>query len=248
MIIKRGSRGDMVRSFQAFLIAQGCLPEGEDDGVCGARSVEGIKRYQRSRDLVADGVAGRGTLGQAKEDGWAYEEVASEAQVQAAEALGVPVKVVQAIERVESGGHASAVRFEPHVFLRKRPDLEGAIPFTRGPKGFSVVAGETDRDAFERAFTLDPEAAVASTSWGLYQVMGSHLLDIYGTPASAADSFYADPVAVSYKLFVKWFQASPRALAAARERDWRELAHRYNGPGNIDKYSVLLQQAYSSLA
>ena len=40
--------------------------------------------------------------------------------VDAAEALGIPVRVVQTIEKVESAGKADAIRFEPHVFLRKR--------------------------------------------------------------------------------------------------------------------------------
>ena len=247
MIIRNGSRGDAVKSFQAFLIAQGFLAEGEDDGACGPRSVEGIKRYQESRGLVADGVAGKGTLGKAKEDGWSFVQEPTKAQEKAANSLGLPVKVVQTIEAVESGGKASAIRFEPHVFHRKRPDLADRVPFTKGPRGYSVTKTETNKDAFEHAFTLDPAAAVESTSWGLYQVLGGHLLSIYSSPASGVDHFYADPEKVSYELFVSWFNDSPRALSAARERNWKKLARYYNGPGQVDYYGAALEREYGKL-
>ena len=94
---------------------------------------------------------------------------------------------------------------------------------------------------------LDPKSAIASTSWGLYQVMGSHLLDLYPNPQSAADHFYADPEKVSYELFVKWFQASPRALEAAKAKDWAKLARYYNGPGQVPHYSAALQREYEKV-
>lgn len=247
MLIKRGSSGAHVKSFQEFLIVREFL-FGLADGVAGRVTHEAIKLYQGSRGLVADGVAGAKTLSKAKEEGWSYGEAPSKAQEDAAEALDIPVKVVQTIEKVESAGRADAIRFEPHVFLRKRPDLSDSVPFTKGSKGFSVTKAETNRSAFEHAFSLDPDAAVASTSWGLYQVMGQHLLDLYGSANSAADNFYADPEGVSYRLFVKWFEASPRALAAAKAKDWKKLARHYNGPGNVEKYSSLLGKAYSDIA
>tara|TARA_R100000808_G_scaffold23460_1_gene52097 strand:- start:6768 stop:7511 length:744 start_codon:yes stop_codon:yes gene_type:complete len=247
MVIKRGSQGAHVKSFQEFLIVKEFL-HGIADGIAGPKTHEAIKLYQGSRGLVSDGIAGAKTLSKAKEEGWSHSEEPTKAQEDAAEALGIPVRVVQTIEKVESAGKADAIRFEPHVFLRKRPDLEQSVPFTKGPKGFSVTRAETNRSAFEYAFLLDPEAAVASTSWGLYQVMGQHLLDLYGSANSAADHFYSDPEGVSYELFVKWFEASPRALAAAKTKDWENLARYYNGPGNVEKYSALLSKAYLGLA
>jgi peptidoglycan hydrolase-like protein with peptidoglycan-binding domain len=245
--IRSGSRGDEVKSFQEFLIGMGFLPEGEADGVAGPRTAGAIKSYQAASGLGQDGVAGRNTLKAARDDGWAYDDGPSQPQIDAANELGIPVDVIQTIEAVESGGKPRALRFEAHVFLRTRPDLREQIPFTPGPRGYSVTRSESDKDAFERAFTLDPKAATESTSFGLYQVLGGHLIKLYGSPESGVDHFYASPTEVSYKLLVSWFKASSRALKAAREKDWKRLARYYNGPGQVEHYGAALEREYAKV-
>ena len=243
-MIRSGSRGDRVKSFQEFLIGLGFLPEGEADGIAGRKTILAVKSYQASSALKADGVAGPKTLGTARHDGWAYDNGPSQPQIDTAEELGIPIDVIQTIEAVESGGKPAALRFEPHVFLRKRADLEGQVPYTRGPRGYSITRSETGQSAFEHAFELDPKAATESTSWGLYQVLGGHLISIYGSPQSGVDSFYADPLGVSYKLLISWFQDSPRAVSAARNKDWKKLARYYNGPGQVEHYGAALEREY----
>ena len=244
-MIRNGSRGDKVKSFQKFLIGMGFLPEGEADGIAGRKTLLAVKSYQASSGLVADGVAGPKTLSTARHDGWVYDNGPSEPQVDAANELGIPIEVIQTIEAVESGGRPAALRFEAHVFLRKRPDLKGQIPFTPGPRGYSITRSETGQSAFEHAFELDPKAATESTSWGLYQVLGGHLISIYGSPQSGVDHFYADPLGVSYKLLISWFHDSPKAIAAARNKDWKKLARYYNGPGQVEHYGAALEREYA---
>lgn len=247
-MIRLGSRGEEVKSFQSFLISLGFLSLGSDDGISGPHTIKSIRAYQRASGLDDDGVAGPLSMRAARDDGWVFEGSPTSAQVEAANSLGIPVEVIQTIESVESGGRPSAIRFEPHLFLRHRPSLCCDIPFTRGPKGFSVTRSETDQSAFEHAFELDPEAAVKSTSWGLYQVLGSHLIKAYGgSPQLGVDSFYADPLEASYKMLVSWFKGNRRALDAARAKDWAELAKRYNGPGNAEKYSAALEREYAKV-
>tara|TARA_R100000655_G_scaffold95285_1_gene137177 strand:- start:4175 stop:4924 length:750 start_codon:yes stop_codon:yes gene_type:complete len=248
MMIRSGSRGEEVKSFQEFLIGLGFLPEGEADGLAGRKTILALKAYQASAGLVPDGLGGPKTLDTARHDGWKYENGPSRPQIEAANALGIPVDVVQTIEAVESGGRPAAIRFEPHVFIRKRPDLKSQIPFTKGPRGYSVTRSETNQSAFEHAFELDAKAATESTSWGLYQVLGGHLIKIYGDPASGVDSFYSSPVDTSYKLLVSWFKDSPRALKAAREKDWDSLARYYNGPGQVEHYGAALRREYEKVA
>jgi len=225
----------------------GFLPEGEADGVAGPRTVKAIRAYQAASGLGQDGVAGRNTLKAARDDGWAYDDGPSQPQIDAANELGMPVDVIQTIEAVESGGRPAALRFEAHVFLRKRPDLKEQIPFTPGPRGYSVTRSESDKGAFERAFALDPVAATESTSFGLYQVLGGHLIKIYGTPESGVDHFYASPTSVSYKLLVSWFKDSSRALKAARDKDWDSLARYYNGPGQVEHYGAALRREHAKV-
>lgn len=246
-MIKRGSRGPEVRSFQQFLIRLGFLDAGEDDGIAGPILDRSIRRFQEARELVVDGVAGPKTLAVAAEDGWEYKSGIPQVQLDAAAELNLPIEVLLTIEAVESGGRASSQRFEPHVFLRLRSDLREQVPFTMGPRGFSTVRSETDKAAFEYAFNLDPKAAVESTSFGLYQVLGGHLIKIYGSPQSGVDNFYSDPISASYKLLISWFRASPRALLAARARSWKQFARRFNGPGQVPHYSAALKREYAKV-
>lgn len=156
----------------------------------------------------------------------------TESDASLARRAGVTVPVLKAIRAVESGGSASAIRFEPHVFLRDRPDLAGRIPYTphetRAP--ISLVPSETNRAAFDRAFALDPRVAVTSTSWGTYQALGGKLLPLFGNdPARAVRGFYADPVQVSNDILVRWMDENPRAVEAANRQDWFNFVKRYNG-------------------
>lgn len=147
----------------------------------------------------------------------------------------IPTLVLKAIKKVESAGNPTAVRFEPHVFLRITGDngkskspYVGQIPFTKDPvRKISLKKEETNRAAFERAALLDREAAIRSTSWGLYQVMGVHLIKLFGD--EAVQKFDADPGSVSDQLLVRWFQKNPRAAESARKFDIMDLAKRYNG-------------------
>ncbi len=155
------------------------------------------------------------------------EELAKEARI--------PVIVLRAIRQIESSDNPAVVRFEPHVFLRitgngKRENspFKDKIPFTRDPvRKISLVRTETDRAAFEHARTLDEKAAIESTSFGLYQVMGVHLLKLF--KENPVKEFDANPTAVSDRLLVSWFRSAPKAAKAAREFNIMDLAKRYNG-------------------
>ena len=127
---------------------------------------------------------------------------------------GVPTPVIAAIRKVESGGNPSAIRFETRLFReRTGQTIEGS-----------------GSSAFQEAFSRDPRAAVESTSFGLYQVLGGALLRLYGpSPATALARFRADPRKVSDELLVAWFQSRPAAREAANSGDWAALARAYNG-------------------
>jgi len=138
-----------------------------------------------------------------------------------------------AIQSVESRGHDDAVRFEPHLFLKARPDLAGQIPYTPSgaPGSPSYVTSETDRTALARAATLDNTAAVKAASWGAYQVLGGRGIAEYGTATAFTAAFWSDPAGTSDRLLISWFKVNPKALDAARRADWSDFVKRYNGPG-----------------
>lgn len=158
----------------------------------------------------------------------------------AAEA-GIPVGVLRAIRSVESGSNPAVIRFEPHLFLRHVPGAP--IPYTRGPTmAASRVASETNRAAFERARAINEQAAIKSTSWGLYQVLGQHLLNLF--PRDPVGSFYADPQGASDRLLVAWFDSRPAAAAAARALNFTELARLYNGSA-VSPWGARVAAAYA---
>jgi hypothetical protein len=177
--------------------------------------------------------------------------------------IGIKLPVLLAIRRVESNGKPTAVRFEPHRFIKQRPDLKAKIPYapksSKNPVDYNY--GNTNLNAFQRAYALDPSAAIYSTSWGLYQVMGStaekiddrFLNQALKSKEGAAffmESFNIDPVNVAEKLLVAWFSTRQNAISAAASLDWLAFAKIYNGPlccgEGSHNYHIKLAQAYQS--
>jgi len=199
-------------------------------------------------------------------------------ETELSEKAGVPITVLRALMKVESRGNPAAIRFEPHWFVgmkhlgsryRKvgfRPDLLGRIPYTPDFRrsGVSYVRRETNRDAFLRAYALDPRAAIKSSSFGKYQVMGWALLEAFGNdPVKAWESFQRDPNTASDLMLVSWFKKNGAARRYANQKpepNWKRLSARYNGPGccgdlpwtrkvetNTKRYHEKLRKAWLSV-
>ena len=166
--------------------------------------------------------------------------------------IGIPYPVLLAIRSVESGGNSSAIRFEPHIFLSERydfgrPDLASVIPYNPGGNdaapSVDYTSANTGLEALRNAMEHDAVAAVQSTSWGSFQVMGFNFSS--GAPseiirnAIASDAgarafyeaFFEDPVAISDEILAGWFSGKPDVIAACNTYDWRTIATRYNGGG-----------------
>ncbi len=68
-MLKRGSTGPEVRSWQAFLSIQGLAP-GLADGTFGGQTEAATRGYQSANRLIADGVVGPATYSLAHKAGW----------------------------------------------------------------------------------------------------------------------------------------------------------------------------------
>lgn len=113
----------------------------------------------------------------------------------------------------------------------------------------SCVGSETNRAAFDRAFRQAPREAVAATSWGSYQVLGGHLLRIFGDdPQRSVQEFYANPEHMSERIFASWMSANPVASVLARSLDFSGFARRYNGCRDCTTYASRLQANYDRFA
>lgn len=209
----------------------------------------------------------------------------TKARVEAlAQAVGIEYKVALAIMQVEAGGaNAGPVyRFERHWFLgyagnrdmngKGRPDLREQWPEYKGgrppgskPNGADYQAGSGGKADFEKAYGQDAVAAVMSTSWGSFQVMGAYMrlsddafLKAAVTSEAGAQAFWAkfktDGLTMGDKMMILWFKkvkptAAAAATNAAASGDWRPFATLYNGSGccNIAQkkyYHLKLKAAY----
>lgn len=182
---------------------------------------------------------------------------------------GIPLPFIAGIRATESGGNAAVLRFEPHLFEREQPDAvavlhptpgaafatadderrdawaRGLVPYTPGKtRAASDSKLETGREAFEHAAKIDYAAAVRSTSWGAFQVLGSPLLSLAKTPEEAVAAFWAAPESVSDELLVRWLHANPKALDAAKRGDIDAFITRYNGAHDTSRYRARFDPAY----
>lgn len=253
-MIQSGSRGHKVKAWQRFLArVQGKAVSAS--GYFGGKVESATKRFQDDAGLISDGIVGPLTIAAAEAagfegfdtDGPSPAPASVDITALAADA-GIPVPVLEALREVESSGKANVLRFEPHIFIRLRPELEAQIPYTRGRVVWSTIATETDNEAFAHAYSLHKEAAVKSTSWGAYQVMGSHLLSLHdGKPDDALAEFALDPEGTSAALLARWFKHNQRARRAANSEppNFAALALAYNGSHYAKhKYHLRLAKAW----
>jgi len=171
-----------------------------------------------------------------------------------AQRLGCEVAAVRAVVKVESGSAGFGtdgrpiILYEPHIFSRltqrrydaSHPDLSysswGAKPY---PKT------QADRWAqMNKAFALDGEAAVASASWGLFQIMGMNYVKCGFTSAKA---FVQDMAKSEERQLIAFegFVRSSDLIDELQRLDWEGFARVYNGPGQVEKYGRLLREAYT---
>jgi hypothetical protein len=174
----------------------------------------------------------------------------------AASRLSCEREAVQAVVEVESGASGFAadgkplILFEPHIFSRLTAHrFDGANPKVSYP---TWDASKYPRDQAGRwaqlreAYGLDPENALASASYGRFQIMG---MNYSKCGFSKASDFVAD-MAKSEVRQLAAFEAFVRSSNIADElqrKDWAGFARVYNGPGQVDRYGRLMGDAYTRL-
>jgi muramidase (phage lysozyme) len=156
--------------------------------------------------------------------------------------------LVSAIMEVESGGSGFAnyeglgefpkLRFEPHVF--NRTSKSGKMEYTNSGRGFSTKKSETGANAFLRAKQIDENAAIESTSYGKYQLMGHHWQKSSGSPQEYLEMMKSERG--QDKAFIDYINSNKRLREVVLKNsftkdDVREFSRVYNGPSNVDGYS-----------
>ena len=184
--------------------------------------------------------------------------IPASAYQQAANDLRVELAAVQAVAAVESNGSGflssgtATILYEPHVFHRR---TQGRFAGAKDRRGVLLSSPSWDRSLYgqggepqwnrlEDAAALDSAAAHESCSWGRFQIMGFHWRMLgYGT---LEDFLAATQTGAGHlDMFVRFIKMSNLG-PALRERNWREFARRYNGPGfEQNQYDTKLADAYA---
>ena len=169
----------------------------------------------------------------------------------AARAIGCPVAAIRAVSDVESRGGFLAdgrpkILFERHVFRRQTGGrFDGAHPAIScaAPGGYRGGAAEYDRLA--EALACDRAAALRSTSWGAFQLLGCNHAAA-GFPD--VETFVAAMVSgegAQLDAFVRFVRASRLDDELVR-CDWPGFARGYNGPDFArNRYDVRLAAAFT---
>ena len=129
------------------------------------------------------------------------------------------------------------ILYERHVFARntdpkgkydvEHPGLSGfRKPY--GPGGYGTYAAQYDK--LERAYTLDPEAALKACSWGAFQILAENYaacgfgdVESFVTKMCRSESAQLD-------ILCTFINGNQRLLHALRREDWVGFSYNFNGP------------------
>jgi len=172
---------------------------------------------------------------------------------EAAKELNIDVPVIMAVADVESAGDGFLKDGRPKILF----EAQWFSKFTNGKFNIShphISSPKWDRSLYkggareytrlEEAKKLDLIAALMSTSWGMFQIMGFNFeLCGFDNVIDFVESNYNSTKGqlMSFVSYLKKRNIHTFLLA----RDWANFAKFYNGPGyKVNKYDEKLKKAY----
>ena len=227
------------------------------DGWYGSTTETAVRAFQRSRRLVEDGIAGPRT--QSALLGTVDARALTQADIERAAAeLGCESVAINAVVEVESprtgflpDGRV-VILFERHVFWRQL-QAHGIDPATvQAPVSIlsqargGYVGGAAEYARLAQAVAIAQEPAMASCSWGRFQIMGHHAHALGYASATEMAAAFTKGEAEQLQAFVRFVEIDAELLKALRNRKWAAFARSYNGPAYADNlYDVKLAKAYA---
>lgn len=174
----------------------------------------------------------------------------------AASELGCEVATIKAVDSVESRGKGfyesgePVILYEAHIFSRltdrkydkSHPDISSRT-WNRNLYGSSSGAHQHGR--LQKAVELDRDAALQSSSWGRFQLMGFNWKACgFSSLQSFINSMYRSERG-QLEGFVGFLKSQNLARHLVN-KNWAAFARGYNGPGYAqNKYDTKLAQAYA---
>lgn len=169
-----------------------------------------------------------------------------------AKRLGLPVSVVRAVALVESSGSGflddgrPVIRFEPHVFsARTGGKFDRSHPGISNPVFSPARFGRWKE--YELAFTLDATAAMLSTSWGMFQIMGFNYAACGFSSVSEFVLAHKKSASAQLEAWANFIKTSG-LIAPLASRDWRTFAAKYNGAGYaVNHYDTRIAETVAKI-
>ena len=257
--IKLGYEGDEVVFLQQALVQGGYSVV--ESRVFTQEMKAAVIDFQKKHQLDADGIVGYCSWEALLLNGYkAGKRLSKNDFTLIARLLDCESAALKAVQEVETGGKGGffapgkpAILFEGHIFwnqLKKRgiaPEehLAGTanILSPKWEKGH-YMGGLREYDRLEQARKINREAADASASWGMFQIMG---FNYAACGESSVESFVNAMCESEFKQLVLSARFIKQAgmLPALQNKDWAEFAKRYNGPAYAqDGYDKKLAKAY----
>lgn len=264
-MIQKGSKGNDVLLWQKFLKEKKFF-NGEPEGSFGDFSAKATMAFQKANNLPQSGAVDEATLKVAAAQGFklpapaASKALTKEDVIAAATAIKVAPAAMQAVCVVESSGSGffpdgrAKIRFEGHIFW-KELSKRNIKPEDYAAKNPDIVFKDWTREFYknsaeeygrlEAAQKINTEAANASASWGMFQIMGFN----YKSAGFSSVAAFVDAMQKSEKEHLKAFCAFISSLGYIpwlQSKNWLEFAKHYNGAHwQENKYDQKLATAYN---
>lgn len=235
------------------------------DGKFGPLTRQAVEKFQADYGLDVDGEVGRKTwtklinLGKSR---ISNSGISDKDYENAANALLVEVEVVKAIKDVESSGSGyvfsnhPVILFEGHVFWKELDKCNGTpskysdsdILYQKWTKDH-YVSGVAEYVRLQKARYINIDAANASASWGLFQIMGKNF---EACGCKSVEEFVrrmSTSEGEQLNLFVEFIKYHKMQKYLKPDYTgkipWAEFALRYNGKGyKKNQYDTRLENAY----
>lgn len=173
--------------------------------------------------------------------------------IKASEQSGIEIALIKAVADVESRGGGflknsyPKILFEAHQFSKRTNHVFDEryphISSLRWNRGL-YLGGRKEYMRLTQAMILNNTAALLSTSWGKFQIMGfNHLACGYET----VELFVLDMYENEYNHLLAFlnFIESENLKEPLINKDWAKFARGYNGRGyKANNYDVKLKRAY----
>ncbi|MFL0682965.1 putative peptidoglycan binding protein [Algoriphagus aquaeductus] len=266
--LKLRSSGPFVSYLQELLGKSGYqIPA---TGYFGNLTDAAVRDFQRKNGLVVDGEVGVKTwtllVDKTRPAQTLADKFLSEQDLKDfAQKHQLELPAVKAVNEVESSGKGflidgkPKILFEGHIFWKQlqergfNPNLisnpsNSDVLYSRWTKSH-YIGGPREYDRLEKAASLLPdpkvrEAALASASWGSYQIMGFHAKKLgYASVQEFVDQMYIHErnQLEAFGRYITVFGC----IQHLKAKNWAKFAHCYNGPAYAqNKYDIKLENAY----